>query len=54
MALVRLGLTAPFVVFDNLDHGVRAAIKLLFNYIRWYDCHTIREIISRFAPASEK
>lgn len=42
-----------FVVFDNLDHGVRAAIKLLFNYIRWYDCHTIREIISRFAPASE-
>lgn len=51
--LGQVGSDGTFVVFSNLDYGVRAAIKLLFNYIRWYDCNTIHDIINRFAPASE-
>lgn len=42
-----------FVVFKHFDYGVRAGIKLLFNYIRLYDCYTIDAIISRFAPSNE-
>lgn len=41
-----------FCVFDSLEHGFRAAFKLLTNYIKsGYD--TVPKIISRWAPQSE-
>lgn len=41
-----------FEVFDTLEHGLRAGIKLLVNYIKHgYD--TPSKIISRFAPPCE-
>ena len=41
-----------FCVFDSLEHGFRAAFKLLNNYIKQgYD--TVPKIISRWAPQSE-
>lgn len=40
-----------FVIFDTLTHGIRAMIKLLRNYGTLYGSDTIREIITRYAPA---
>ena len=46
------GSNKGFCVFDTLEHGFRAALKLLNNYIRQgYD--TIPKIIARWAPESE-
>lgn len=48
----QIGQKHGFCCFDTLDHGIRAAFKLLLGYIdRGYD--TIEKIISRFAPSSE-
>ena len=46
------GTDKVFETFDNLEHGTRAGIKLLLNYLK-QGYNTPRKIISRFAPSSE-
>lgn len=42
-----------FCVFDSVDYGVRALIVLLRRYVCVYKKTSVKEIISRFAPACE-
>lgn len=42
-----------FKQFTTMAYGYRAMIKLLQNYSKLYRCKTIRQMISRYAPASE-
>lgn len=42
-----------FVQFESLEMGIRAACLIIFNYQRQYQRRTIRQIISRWAPATE-
>ncbi len=45
------GASGKFVVFDSIENGYRAAIKLLWTYWDKHDCKTIRKIINRWAPS---
>lgn len=46
--------TNGFCNFDTIEHGVRAACKLIFHSYRvLYGANDIRSIINRYAPASE-
>lgn len=48
----QIGSPSGFCEFDTMEHGYRAALVLLLNYVkRGYD--TIGSIIGRWAPASE-
>ena len=42
-----------FEQFRSMAYGYRAAMKLIQTYIRKYNCHTLAQIISRWAPPSE-
>lgn len=42
-----------FCVFTSMHYGIRAAIYLLLKYYKFYHLHTLYEIISRWAPATE-
>lgn len=42
-----------FKQFKSMPYGYRAMIKLLQNYSRLNGCHTLRTMISRWAPPSE-
>lgn len=42
-----------FKQFKSMAYGYRAMIKLLQNYSRLHGCHTLRTMISRWAPPSE-
>lgn len=42
-----------FCVFTSMRYGIRAAIYLLLKYYKIYKCHTIYDIISRWAPQCE-
>ena len=42
-----------FCSFDTLHNGLRAAAKLLRNYIELRGCNTIELIVSRWAPSNE-
>lgn len=42
-----------FAVFSTPKWGFRALGVILLNYVRVHHFHTIREIISRWAPAAE-
>lgn len=42
-----------FFQFDDMKWGYRALIRTLQNYRLHHGCQTIREFISRWAPASE-
>lgn len=42
-----------FCQFSDMAYGLRAAAKLLINYQKKHNLHTIREIINRWAPANE-
>lgn len=42
-----------FECFDTPEHGLRAMAKILLNYYFMYRLHTIRQIITRWAPPSE-
>lgn len=42
-----------FEQFVSMKYGLRAAFVLLRRYIKRYGLRTIRDIISRWAPASE-
>ena len=51
--LGQIGSDNGFCEFDTLEHGLRALIVLLRNYINVYKLHSVSEIISRYAPACE-
>lgn len=42
-----------FFRFKDVFFGIRAGAKLLFNYQKLHGLKTVRQMISRFAPASE-
>lgn len=42
-----------FCRFQSADFGLRALIKLLRRYYYTYGLHSVRDIIQRYAPASE-
>lgn len=42
-----------FEQFDSLEHGIRAAAKVLTNYYHLDGLSRLDEIISRWAPSSE-
>lgn len=42
-----------FVVFSESKYGVRAASKLLDSYYNRHHLHSVRDIITRWAPPSE-
>lgn len=42
-----------FEQFTEMKYGVRAAFKLLHNYIERYKLNTIEKIVRRWAPSSE-
>lgn len=50
--LGQIGSNKGFCVFDNIEHGYRAAIMLVRNYVR-KGFNTPRKIITRFAPSNE-
>ena len=42
-----------FCTFSSMAYGYRALVKLLQNYQRTHKLYTIRQLISRWAPATE-
>jgi hypothetical protein len=42
-----------FEQFQTMQYGYRAAFKLLKTYMGKYRCHTIRQIIHKWAPPKE-
>lgn len=42
-----------FCVFTNNVYGCRALLKILNTYVNKYNCSTVKEIISRWAPSTE-
>ena len=46
-------LDPTFESFQSMRYGVRAGLKLLYNYIYLYGDTTVYKILSRFAPRSE-
>ena len=51
--LGQVGSDNGFCVFDTFEHGLRALIILLRNYIDVHKLHSVSQIISRYAPACE-
>lgn len=47
------GEDAKFCTFSEMAYGYRALMKLLQNYQRTHRLYTVRELISRWAPATE-
>ena len=50
---VRPGTDSRFAQFESMEYGLRAALKLLRTYYTNHGLRTIRQIISRWAPAFE-
>lgn len=42
-----------FCTFQSAEYGIRALCKLLLTYYRKYELNTVKDIINRYAPASE-
>lgn len=42
-----------FEEFATIEHGIRAAIKIVHTYVRKHGCRTIEDIVKRWAPPSE-
>lgn len=42
-----------FIVFKSPEYGYRAMTKVLMNYQRLHGLSTVRQIITRYAPASD-
>jgi len=42
-----------FSTFVDMEHGIRALLKNLRTYVQTHNLQTVREIISRWAPANE-
>lgn len=51
--LPNLDANNTFEQFASLQHGYRAALVTMRNYIKKYGCNTVEKIISRWAPANE-
>ena len=49
-----VGNDGPFLVFKSMDYGLRAMTKLLSTYQTKYGLNTIEQIITKFAPKSDK
>ena len=43
----------PFVQFQSMEWGIRAAFCILSTYARKHHIHCVRDIIRRWAPPSE-
>lgn len=53
LGLSKVQTDKDFAQFDEMYYGLRALYKLLLTYYTKHRCHTIRQIISRYAPATE-
>lgn len=42
-----------FCVFTSNVYGCRALLKILNTYVNKYNCSTVKDIISRWAPSTE-
>lgn len=42
-----------YLVFADAQHGIRAGVRILLRYEDNYGRHTIRQIMNRWAPASD-
>src|SRR5574343_1167217 len=42
-----------FLVFDKLEAGIRALMRVLINYQERHDIKTLRAAINRWAPTTE-
>lgn len=42
-----------FIVFESVEYGIRAALKLIRRYVQHYSCDSVRKIIYRWAPPCE-
>ena len=42
-----------FVTFETPIYGIRAIYKILCTYQRTYKCHSIRQMIAKWAPPNE-
>lgn len=51
--LGQIGSDNGFCEFDTIEHGIRAFIIVLRNYIKLHGCRSVEKIIRRFAPVSE-
>lgn len=47
------GTDQTFETFDSYEMGIRAGARILINYQEKHGLNTVRQIINRFAPASE-
>lgn len=47
------GSTKGFCNFVDMEHGIRAGMKLLLNYVYKKDIWTVEKLVSRYAPSSE-
>lgn len=47
------GTDGEYAIFSAPEYGIRAAAKLLNNYITRYGLRSVRSIINRWAPPSE-
>ena len=51
---IETGVTSPrFATFSTMEYGVRAAAKLVQNYMRRYNLKTVHSIVNRWAPSKE-
>jgi hypothetical protein len=50
---VKVQTDKAFEEFECIHYGLRAAMKLLSNYINKHNCNTVRKIIKRWAPENE-
>lgn len=50
----QIGSDGVFAVFDKPENGIRATAKLLRRYQDSYQLKTVRDIISRWAPAGKE
>lgn len=48
------GTDGRFIKFDKMENGVRAIARILKVYQKRYGLNTIKDIINRFAPPSDK
>lgn len=51
--LAKVQTDREFCQFDTMTWGVRALLVTLHTYVKKYNLHTVREIITRWAPPSD-
>lgn len=43
-----------FVIFDQMDHGMRAAAKIIVNYYKLHGLNSVKAIISRWSSTDQE